>query len=63
MKHFAVMYSYPNKIPLSLQEVKRINKRLEAIPFDTLYGFYSYQNLSKDVKEILKRSMERYSGD
>jgi len=59
-KHIAVMYSYPNRIPLPLQEVARIKKRLEAIAFDALYGFYSDQNLSENVKEILKVSMERY---
>lgn len=59
-KHLAVMYSYPNRVPLSLHEITRIKNRLEAIPFDTLYGFYSYQNLTEDVKQILKASMERY---
>ncbi len=59
-KHFAVMYSYPNKIPLPLSELKRINKRFESITFDTIYGFYSYQNLSENTKEILKKSLEKY---
>jgi glyoxylase-like metal-dependent hydrolase (beta-lactamase superfamily II) len=59
-KHIAVMYSYPNRIPLPIQEVARIKKRFESITFDTLYGFYSDQNLSENVKEILKASMERY---
>jgi glyoxylase-like metal-dependent hydrolase (beta-lactamase superfamily II) len=59
-KHIAVMYSYPNKIPLPLAEVARIKARFEAIPFDTLYGFYSYQNLFEDVKQLMKESLERY---
>jgi glyoxylase-like metal-dependent hydrolase (beta-lactamase superfamily II) len=59
-KHIAVMYSYPNRIPLPLQEVKRIKARFESIPFDTMYGFYGDQNLSENVKEILRISMERY---
>ena len=59
-KHMAVMYSYPNRIPLPVQEVKRIQKRFEEIPFDTLYGFYSYQNVSRNVKAIFRASMERY---
>jgi hypothetical protein len=59
-KHIAVMHSYPNRIPLPVQEVKRIKERFESIPFDTMYGFYSDQNLSRKVKEILKTSMERY---
>lgn len=59
-KHIAVMYSYPNRIPLPLDEVKRIKARLEALPFDTLYGFYSDQNLDTGVKELLEVSFERY---
>jgi hypothetical protein len=62
-KHLAVMYSYPNRIPLPLYEVERIKKQFENIAFDTLYGFYSYQNLTKNVKEILKMSMDRYLED
>lgn len=52
-KHFAIMYSYPNRIPLPLSEIKGIKSELDAIDFDTLYGFYSYQNLTENVKEIL----------
>lgn len=59
-KHFAVMYSYPNRIPLPKNEIERIKKRLEEIPFDALYGFWSGQNVSQNVREILKRSMEVY---
>jgi len=59
-KHLAVMYSYPNRMPLPLREIERIKNRLGSISFDTLYGFYNYQNLSGNVKQILKESMERY---
>ncbi|MBY0480357.1 MAG: MBL fold metallo-hydrolase [Chitinophagaceae bacterium] len=59
-KHIAVMYSYPNRIPLSLQEMNRIKNRLDKIPFDSLYGFYSDQNLSEDVKKILAASLHQY---
>lgn len=60
MKHLSVMYSYPNRIPLPLREVKRIKELFENIPFDTLYGFYSYQNLTEDAQKILQDSLERY---
>ena len=60
MKHLSVMYSYPNRIPLPLREVKRIKALFESISFDTLYGFYSYQNLTEDAQQILHDSLERY---
>lgn len=59
-RHFAVMYSYPNQIPLPLHEVARIRKRLEAISFDAVYGFFSYQNLTQNVRDILNESLKRY---
>jgi glyoxylase-like metal-dependent hydrolase (beta-lactamase superfamily II) len=59
-KHIAVMYSYPNRIPLPLKEMERIKKRLETIPFDKMYGFYSDQNLLGNVKEVIKKSFARY---
>jgi hypothetical protein len=60
LRHFAVMRSYPNRIPLPLNEIRRIQGRFENIPFDTIYGFYSYQNIEKNAKEILKNSFSRY---
>ncbi|KMQ60644.1 hypothetical protein ACM40_12825 [Chryseobacterium sp. BLS98] len=60
LKHFAVMRSYPNRIPLPLSEIKKIEKRFENINFDAIYGFYSYQNVEKEAKEILRSSFSRY---
>ncbi|MGG5210072.1 hypothetical protein ACQWU4_14165 [Chryseobacterium sp. MIQD13] len=60
MKHFAIMRSYPNRIPLPLSEIKKIENRFENIRFDTIYGFYSYQNVEKNAKEILKDSISKY---
>jgi len=59
-KHFAVMYSYPNRMPLPISEIKRIKERFEALQFDSIYGFYSYQNLTENVKDIVRTSFERY---
>jgi glyoxylase-like metal-dependent hydrolase (beta-lactamase superfamily II) len=59
-KHFAVMYSYPNRIPLPLHAVDRVRKRFEAIPFDAVYGFYSFQNLTQNARDILNESLNRY---
>jgi glyoxylase-like metal-dependent hydrolase (beta-lactamase superfamily II) len=59
-QHLAVMYSYPNRIPLPLSEVERIRKRFETIPFDTLYSFLTYQNLTEHAQDILRQSFARY---
>jgi hypothetical protein len=59
-KHFAIMYSYPNRIPLPLSEIQRIKRRFNNIKFDSIYGFYSYQNLTENAREILEKSLERY---
>lgn len=60
LKHFAIMRSYPNRIPLPISEIKRIETRFENISFDTIYGFYSYQNVEKNAKEVLRNSIARY---
>lgn len=59
-KHFSVVYSSPNRIPLPLSEMKRIKNRFDEIPFDSFYGYIKTQNLNKDVKRILEISMARY---
>jgi hypothetical protein len=59
-KHVAVMYSYPNRIPLPQEELKHVKKRLQGYSFDRLYGFYSYQNLLENVQEIMNASWKRY---
>jgi len=59
-RHIAVMHSYPNQIPLSLREVHRINEQVQNIQFDTLYGAFSGQNLSNNVKIIFDNSMKKY---
>lgn len=59
-KHAAVMYSYPNRIPLPLQEIKRIQKQMSAIRFDSLYGFFDYQNVYLTAKEMIEKSLARY---
>jgi glyoxylase-like metal-dependent hydrolase (beta-lactamase superfamily II) len=58
--HIAIQYSYPNRMPLPRREAERISRRLEAIPFDALYSFYKHLTITENMREILKRSMERY---
>lgn len=59
-KHAAVMYSYPNRIPLPIQEVQRIKKQMLNIQFDTVHGFYDYQNIYGDAKQIIEHSLDKY---
>lgn len=59
-KHFSIVYSSPNRIPLPLSEMKRIKKRLDEILFDSFYGYIKTQNLKENVKKILNESIERY---
>jgi hypothetical protein len=59
-KHFAIMYSYPNRMPLPVNEIKRIEQRLQDLSFDTIYGFYSYQNVTENARQILNASIKRY---
>lgn len=59
-KHFSVVYSSPNRMPLPLREMERIKKRFENISFDTFYGYVKIQNLDENVKEILEQSFKRY---
>lgn len=59
-QHLAAMYSYPNRIPLPVAEIKRMKDRMQSIPFDALYGFYDYQDIHTGAKALLETSLERY---
>ncbi|MEP6595646.1 MAG: MBL fold metallo-hydrolase [Ginsengibacter sp.] len=59
-KHMAAMYSYSNRIPLPLAEIHRIKKQMLSLKFDTIFGFYDYQNIYLNAKEILENSMTKY---
>jgi hypothetical protein len=59
-KWVSFMYSYPNYIPLSKQEIQRITNKLKPLDFDTIYGAFPHQNVHQEAKEIVFRSAERY---
>jgi len=59
-KHFSVVHSSPNRMPLPLNEMKRVKKRFDSISFDSFYGYQRIQNLSENVKGILEMSISRY---
>jgi hypothetical protein len=54
------MYSYPNFIPTSLAEIKRINGIMDNVAFDTLIGAFDNQKISPNAKEIFHTSMGKY---
>ena len=54
------MYSYPNLIPLSESEVRRIAETVEKYYFDRLYGAFHHREAKCNGEEIIRRSAERY---
>ena len=59
-KHIAVMYSYPNYIPLPANELADVVQRVEGINFDTIYGGFEWQNLTNEAKTVFRSSVARY---
>ena len=59
-RHIAVMYSYPNKIPLPLVEIKRIKKQMLLLQFDTLHGAFDFQDIFSNPKLLLETSLGKY---
>jgi hypothetical protein len=59
-KQLTFMCSYPNFIPLSAETIRRIDRGLEPIPFEALYGHYFDRVIEADAKSVLKRSVKRY---
>lgn len=56
------MYSYPNLIPLSAAEVRRIVGVVEPYSFDRIYGAWWDRVILSDAKNAVRRSAERYIG-
>ncbi len=54
------MYSYPNLIPLSAREVRRIVSTVEPFSFDRIYGAFHPRQVQADGKNVIRRSAERY---
>ena len=55
------MYSYPNLIPLSISEVRRIASTVEPFAFDRIYGAFHPRQVDADAKAVIRRSVERYA--
>jgi hypothetical protein len=54
------LYSYPNMIPLSAAEVRRIAATLAPYSFDRVYGSWTGKVVPIDGKAVVARSAERY---
>ncbi|MGH2460319.1 MAG: MBL fold metallo-hydrolase [Chloroflexota bacterium] len=54
------LYSYPNMIPVSAAEVRRIAGTLAGHPFDRIYGSWTNRVVATDGAGAVARSTERY---
>lgn len=54
------MYSYPNLIPLSAQEVRRIADAVEPLDFEHIHGAWWGRHVLADAKGAVHRSADRY---
>jgi hypothetical protein len=60
-KHVSFMYSYPNLVPLSGAEVRRIAELLEPFAFDAVYGSFSGRGqIDTNGKQVVAASVARY---
>jgi glyoxylase-like metal-dependent hydrolase (beta-lactamase superfamily II) len=60
-KFVSFMWSYPNLIPLSAAEVRRIAAALEPWQFDRILGAWWDRLVPRDGNEVVRRSAERYA--
>ncbi len=54
------LYSYPNLIPLSAADVRRVAATLAAYRFDRIYGSWAGRVVATDGAAVVARSAERY---
>jgi hypothetical protein len=54
------MRSYPNFIPLSAREVRKIGDAVEPFAYDRIYGHYFDRIIGQDARQVMKASVERY---
>ena len=56
------MRSYPNFIPLSAPEIRRIEAALAPFAFERIYGHYFDRVIASDAKQVMEQSVRRYIG-
>jgi len=54
------MWSYPNYLPLSTAEIRRIVDAVLPYPFDRIYGGWWHTTVESGAKASVERSAERY---
>jgi glyoxylase-like metal-dependent hydrolase (beta-lactamase superfamily II) len=59
-RHVTVMHSVPNYVPVGPDTIRELQRRLEDVQFDDLYGFTWGRNIVGDAKAAVARSLERY---
>jgi hypothetical protein len=59
-KFLSFMRSYPNLIPLSAEQVRRIGAAVAPFAYDTIYGHYFDRVIRAGAKQALLASIERY---
>lgn len=57
-----IMYSYPNRIPLSGAEVRDVADRALRHRFDRLYAGWEGDVIMSGAPDAIRRSVERYAG-
>ena len=58
--HVSFMRSYPNLIPLSATDVRRIVGAVQPFAFDRIYGAFPGRTIMQEAKAALARSASRY---
>lgn len=59
-RHVSFMRSYPNLIPLPVEEVDRIAAAVAPYPFDRVYGGWWDRVVDRDGESAVRRSADRY---
>lgn len=58
--HVSFMYSYPNLIPLSSDEVRGIVAAVDPFRWDRLYGAFDDREIVRGARDAVRRSAARY---
>ncbi|MFW6070009.1 MAG: MBL fold metallo-hydrolase, partial [bacterium] len=59
-RYVSFMYSYPNMIPLSADEVRSVAASVDPYDFDRIYGAWWPRIIPTGAKAAVKRSADRY---
>ena len=56
----SVMRSYPNLIPVNTSTIARIERLLEPLTYDRIYGAFAGRRIDREGPAAIKRSFDRY---